>query len=147
MAGAGGVYTGGGVTVVMDPPPVVYVKVFHRGSGPEKHLLRKAEKVAQLASDLAPKGPTLRLSDSIRVDQTRDERGRFSFGFYVYTPVYYGLYVHEGTQAKDRVVFPGQMKFMGTNAFKGRMIYTHIVHHPGNSAQPFLRDALAAMAG
>lgn len=143
---AAGVYAGGGATVVMDPPPVVYVKVFHSGSGPERHLRRKADSVALTASVLAPRGTGF-LAANIRVDQNRDAKGQYSFGFKVYTPVAYGHYVHEGTGPSIRSKFPGTMRFEGTNQYTGQIIHTEIVHHPGTPAQPFLRDALAAMAG
>lgn len=146
MAGAGGVYTGGGATVIMDPPPVVYVKVFHSGSGPERHLRRKAESVALTARVIAPRR-TGRLAASIAVDQNRDELGRYAFGFKVYTPVYYGYYVHEGTGPSVRSKFPGSMRFAGTGQYFGQTIFTEVVHHPGTPAQPFLQDALVAMAG
>lgn len=143
MAGAGGVYTGGGATVVMNPPPVVYVQVFHPASGPERHLRKKAEKVAVMARSIAPVR-TGRLATSIKVDQNRNELGQYAFGFKVYTPVYYGHYVHEGTGPSVRQSFPNVMKFMGR---EGRFVYTDVVKHPGTPAQPFLQNALVAMVG
>lgn len=146
MAGAGGVYVGGGATVIMNPPPVVYVEVFHPGSGPERHLRRKADSVALTARVMAPRRSGA-LAASISVDQNRDELGRYSFGFKVYTPIYYGGYVHEGTGPSVRSKFPGTMRFMGTGRYFGQEIFTEVVYHPGTPAQPFLRDALVAMAG
>lgn len=142
MAGAGGVYTGGGATVVMDPPPVVYVKVFHSGSGPDRHLRKKAEAVAVTARAIAPVR-TGRLKSSIKADQNRNELGRFAFGFKVYAPVYYGYYVHEGTGPSPRwPVRRRVMKFMGR---EGKHVYRDFVMHPGTPAQPFLQNALVAM--
>lgn len=146
MAGAGGVYTGGGATVVMDSPPVVYVKVFRSKSKPERHLRRKAEAVATLAKELAPKDSGA-LAASVAVDQNRNELGWFSFGFKVYASTRYVIYVHEGTGPSIRVKRPGAMFFMGTNEFEGIGVFTPVVKHPGTPANPFLEEALIAMAG
>jgi len=144
MAGAGGVYTGGGATVVMNPAPVVYVKVFHPSSGPERHLRRKAESVALTARVIAPRR-TGRLAANIKVDQNRNELGRYAFGFKVYTPVYYGGYVHEGTAPSPRWPVEGKaMKFLGR---RNDIAYADFVMHPGTPAQPFLQNALVAMVG
>lgn len=143
MAGAGGVYTGGGATVAMNPPPVVYVQVFHSGSGPERHLRAKAEKVAILARSLAPKRSG-RLAATIKAGQNRNEHGGFSFGFNVSAGTSYGYYVHEGTGPSPRwAVNRKVMKFTGR---EGDTVYRDFVMHPGTPAQPFLQNALAAMA-
>jgi len=144
MAGAGGVYTGGGATVVMDPPPVVYVKVFHTGSGPDRSARRNAEKVAIYASEIAPVKSGL-LAASIKADQNRNELGRYAFGYKVYTPVYYGFYVHEGTDPSPR--WADDKKVMLWHGREGDFPYRDFVMHPGISAQPFLQDALVAMVG
>lgn len=143
---AGGVYTGGGATVVMDPPPIVYVNVFRSGSAPERHLRRKAQAVAHLASKNAPV-KTGHLSSSIRVDQNRAELGRFAFGFKVYTNVRYAHYVHEGTGPSVRWRGVTSMKFFGTNQHAGDYVFPDVVFHPGISAQPFLQKSLVAMVG
>lgn len=140
-----GVYTGGGATVVMDPPPLVYVNVFHTGSGPDRHLRKKAQAVAYLASEIAP-FRSGRLASSIRVDQNRNELGRFAFGFKVYTNVSYAHHVHEGTGPSLRIGWTNKMKFLGTNSYTGKVVYTPVVFHPGIKAQPFLQQALIAMA-
>lgn len=143
MAGAGGVYTGGGATVVMDPPPVVYVNVFHPGSGPDRHLRKKANAVAILARDLVPVR-TGRLLSTIKANQNRDEKGRFAFGYAVSAGTRYGYYVHEGTGPSPRWPVNGKvMKFPGS---RGDIVYRDFVMHPGTPAQPFLQDALVAMA-
>lgn len=140
----GGVYTGGGATVVMDPAPLVYHRVFHEGSEPDRYLKRKAIDVALTARVLAPRR-TGRLAASIKADQNRDARGKYAFGYSVYTPVYYGYYVHEGTGPSVRETFPGHMSFAGTKRYSGQQIVTDIVHHPGTPANPFLQQALIAM--
>lgn len=140
-----GFYTGGGATVLMDPPPLVYAKVFYSGSGPDRHLRKKAESVALTAKTLAPRR-TGRLAASISVDQNRNERGQYAFGFSVGTPVYYATYVHEGTSPHVYFSYPGKMKFAGTKRYAGQMVYTDMINHPGNAAQPFLQQALIAMA-
>lgn len=144
MAGAGGVYAGGGATVVMDPPSLVYVKVFHPGSGPDRNLRRRAESVAVMARTLAPKR-TGRLAASIRFDQNRDERGRFAFGYSVSAGTDYAYYVHEGTGPSPR--WPSSREVMKFRGAAGDAVFRDFVMHPGTPAQPFLQDALVAMAG
>jgi hypothetical protein len=145
MAGAGGVYVGGGATVVMDPPPVVYVKVFHTGSGPDRHLRMKANEVAIMARSLAPKR-TGRLASTIEVAQNRDEKGRYSFGYAVSAGTSYGYYVHEGTGPSPR--WPDSRKVMHFRGSRDHAnLYRDFVMHPGTPAQPFLQDALIAMVG
>ena len=148
MVGAAGVYTGGGATVVMDPPPVVYVEVFGSGSGPERHLRQKANAVGLTARVLAPRRSGA-LAAGIRVGQNRNERGQYAFGFSVSSSVYYSHYVHEGTGPSVRIsaTEDSYMRFPGTGRYFGQQVFTQVVHHPGTPAQPFLRDALAAMAG
>jgi hypothetical protein len=142
MAGASGVYTGGGATVVMDPPPVVYVKVFHPGSGPDRNAKARAQRVAIIAQRTAPT-KTGFMASQIYADQNREENGQYSFGYKVVSPVYYSYYVHEGTDPSLRQTYPDVMKFPGLD---GWPTYTDVVHHPGNSAQPWLQDALVGMA-
>lgn len=139
----GGVYTGGGATVVMDPPPAVYVNVFHEGSGPARHLGRKAEAVAVMARTIAPRKTGI-LALNIFVDRNRNELGRYTFGYRVYTPVYYGHYVHEGTGPSPR--WPDSNKVMKWPGKEVSPVYRDFVMHPGTPAQPFLQDALVAMA-
>ena len=145
MPGANGVYTGGGVTVVMDPGSVAYVKLFYPKSEPERYLKRQAEKVAMLARVLAPRRTGL-LAASIHVDQNRNEHGQFAFGFKVGSSVPYAGFVHEGTSPSFRRATPGRaFRFMGTDASRGQLVFARTVKHPGTPAQPFLQDALIAM--
>lgn len=145
MAGGAGVYVGGGATVVMDPPPAVYVKVMHTGSGPDRHILRKANAVAILARANAPKRTGL-LASSITVSQNRDEKGRYSFGYAVSAGTSYGYYVHEGTGPSPR--WPDSRKVMHFHGGRdGANLFRDFVMHPGTPAQPFLQDSLIAMVG
>ncbi len=141
---AGGVYTGGGATVVMDPPPVVYVKVFHEGSGPARHLGKKADAVAILARTIAPKRTGL-LADNIYVSRNRNELGQYAFGYKVYTPIFYGGYVHEGTGPSPR--WPETRAKMRWTGNAGEFVYRDFVMHPGTPANPFLTKSLVAMVG
>lgn len=143
MAGAGGVYVGGGATVVMDSAPVVYVKVFHPGSGPDRHLRKKAVAVMLTAKVLAPRRSG-RLAASITVNQNRNELGRYAFGFEVSAGTSYGYYVHEGTGPSPR--WPVNRKVMKFRGRAGDAVFRDFVMHPGTPAQPFLQDALVAMA-
>lgn len=144
MAGASGVYSGRGATVVMDPPGVIYVKTHYVGSGPHRHLKRKTEAVAILARQLAPKSTGL-LASTIRASQNRNETGnRYSFGFKVSVGTGYGYYVHEGTGPSPR--WPSNSKVFKWPGSLGDTVYRDFVMHPGTPAQPFLQNALVAMA-
>jgi hypothetical protein len=142
MAGAGGVYAGSGVVVIMDPAPVVYLKVFHTGSGPDRTARRNAEKVAIMAVALAPTSSG-RLKASIRADQNRNEKGQYAFGYSVYADTPYAYYVHEGTGPSPR--WADSRKVMHWHGRQGDFPYRDFVMHPGTPAVPFLRDALVAV--
>lgn len=141
---AGGVYAGGDVVVIMDPPPIVYIKVFPSGSGPDRHLRGKRDAVAVMARDLAPVSSGL-LKSTVRADQNRDEKGRYAFGYTVSVGTRYGYYVHEGTGPSPR--WPTNKKVMRFIGQEGDVLYRDFVMHPGTPAQPFLVEALAAMKG
>lgn len=132
------------VVVIMDPAPVVYVKVFHEGSGPARHLGRKADAVAVLARTLAPKRSG-RLASTIKVDRNRNELGQYTFGYSVSAGTSYGYYVHEGTGPSPR--WPNNQKVMKWPGSRGDIAYHDFVMHPGTPAVPFLQNALVAMAG
>jgi|SRR5262245_37275092 len=144
MAGAGGVYVGGNVVVVMEPAPVVYLKVFHPESGPDRYLKRKVEAVAMLARALCPVSSG-RLKASIRADRNRDEKGQYAFGYAVTAATPYVMYVHEGTSPSPR--WPDSRKVMHWHGRQGDFPYRDFVMHPGTPSQPFLKDALIAMVG
>lgn len=142
MAGAGGVYAGGGVVVIMDPAPVVYLKVFHTGSGPDRTARKNAEKVAIMARDLVPTRSGL-LKSTISASQSRNELGRYTFGYDVSADTPYAYYVHEGTGPSPR--WPDSHKVMKWHGAYPPVPYRDFVMHPGTPAVPFLRDALVAM--
>lgn len=140
---AGGVYAGGGATVVMEPPPFVYVEVFKTGSGPDRHIRKKANNVAVMAKALAPHR-TGRLASTISADQNRNELGQYAFGYSVSAGTGYGYYVHEGTGPSPR--WPVNRLVMKFEGGHGGSVYRDFVMHPGTPAQPFLQNALIAMA-
>ena len=127
----------------MDSAGAFYIKTMGPGSGAERHVRGRSNRVAQVARVLAPKRRG-DLARSISVSQNRDERGRFTFGFTVSAQTGYAAFVHEGTGPSIRSKFPGTMKFPGTNQYSGQTIHTEIVHHPGTPANPFLQRALMA---
>jgi len=137
-----GVYAGNDVVVIMDPAPVVYVKVFKTGSGPDRSARRNAEKVAVLARSLAPVSSGL-LKSTIRADQNRTEKGQFAFGYTVSAGTSYAVFVHEGTNPSPR--WPDAQKVMKWSGREGDVPYRDFVMHPGTPSQPFLQDALVAM--
>jgi hypothetical protein len=131
------------VVVVMEPAPVVYLEVFHTGSGPDRFARQNAEKVAIMARSLAPVSSGT-LKTTIKADQNRDEYGRYTFGYTVSVGTSYGYYVHEGTGPSPR--WPDHNKVFKWGGKEGVPVYRDFVMHPGTPAQPFLRDALVAMA-
>jgi len=142
MAGGGGVYAGGGVVVVMDPAPLVYVKVFHTGSEPDRGCRANAMKVAALARELVPVR-TGRLKSTIAANQNRNELGQYAFGYAVSAGTSYAVYVHEGTGPSPR--WPNTRRVMKWTGHEGTPFYRDFVMHPGTPAVPFLQDALVAM--
>jgi len=126
----------------MDPAPLVYVKVFHPGSGPDRYARKNAEKVAVLARSLVPVSSG-RLKSTIKANQNRNERGRFAFGYTVSAGTSYAVFVHEGTGPSPR--WPDATKVMHWHGRQGDFPYRDFVMHPGTPAVPFLRDALVAM--
>lgn len=138
------VAAGNNVVVIIDPAPVVYVKVFHPASGPDRHLRKKADAVAIMARANAPVR-TGRLKASIKVDQNRNELGQYAFGYQVGTTIAYGGYVHEGTGPSPR--WPVRRRAMKFHGSAGDIVYRDFVLHPGTPAQPFLQNALIAMVG
>lgn len=129
--------------VRMNSAGSVYVRVLGKRSGADRDIKRRANAVAHRAVMLAPKH-TGELAASIRASQNRDERGRFTFGYNVTASAPHAGHVHEGTGPSLRQSYPGMMRFPGTNAWRGQIIVTEIVHHPGTPANPFLARALPA---
>lgn len=129
--------------VRMDSAGSVYVRVLGKRSGADRDIKRRANAVANRAYILAPKR-TGELAASIRAEQNRNERGRFTFGYNVTASASHAGYVHEGTGPSLRQSYPGMMRFPGTNAFAGQTVFTEVVRHPGTPAQPFLARALSA---
>ena len=144
MAGAGGIYVGNGVTLVMDSPSLTYIKLFNDGSGAVRHLGRKRNAVLAAARAGAPVRTGL-LKSTISSTQDRDARGRFASGYSVSVGTRYGYYVHEGTGPSPR--WPSSRKVFRFQGSRGDIVYRDFVMHPGTPAQPFLLNALAAMAG
>jgi hypothetical protein len=130
--------------VVMEPSGVIYSKLFRPGSGPDRHIRGKAVDVAIRAVMLAPTRSG-RLKKSIRVDQSREPTGRFSFGYAVSANAPYAGHVHQGTGPSIRFADHKMMRFLGTNADSGRTVFTKYVFHPGTPSNPFLERALTAM--
>lgn len=143
-----GVYSGGGVTVVMEPPPVIYVKVSGKGTPVDRNMKSRARDVAILARDLAPVGETGALVSGIHASQNRDELGRYAFGYEVYSLAPHTIYIHEGTVPHWINAVNGDvLRFEGTNGNAGQIIFTWESFHPGTRANPFLSKALIAMGG
>ena len=142
MADFGSVSAGSDVVVIMDPAPVIYLKAFHPGSGPDRMNRRQAQAVAILAEALAPFS-TGRLKASIHADQNRNERGYYTFGHNVYADAPYAAYVHEGTGPSPR--WPDSRRVMKWHGKYPPTAYRDFVMHHGTPAVPFLRDALVAM--
>ena len=141
------VFAGKNSVVIMDPAGAVYTKVFYTGSEPDRNLRERAYKVGALAKIFAP-SKSGDLKKSIYVDQNREASGRFSFGYAVVADTRYAVFVHEGTSPHVYYSYSKKMRFARTNASPGdsALVFTNVIVHPGNEANPFLENALIAMA-
>lgn len=100
-----------------------------------RYLRRKANLIATAAR--AQVGvETGALRASIHVQHRRDSRGQF---VRIGSPLPYAFYHHRGTS--PHLIRPdkaGMLKFVKG----GRVMYAHVVKHPGTDANPFLRRNL-----
>lgn len=112
-----------------------------------REVRRVADRTANLARGLAPvdEGP---LRASIRVEMRYTSR---TVKAWVYTPLEYGLYVHEGTGIygpKGQPIRPRRGRFLvfearnarTTPRGRGNLVFARQVR--GQRPQPFLREAL-----
>ncbi len=79
---------------------------------------------------------TGRLKSSIHLRHDRDIRGQY---IKVGSPLRYALAHHEGT--RPHMIVPNRSRVLRFSA-GARVVYTHMVRHPGTRANKFLTDNL-----
>jgi hypothetical protein len=100
-----------------------------------KYLTRKGNEI--LVSARARVGVrTGALRASLHMRHMRDPRGQ---QIWIGSNLHYALAHHEGT--KPHVIVPKSGKMLRFVS-KGRVVYTHVVNHPGTKANRYLADAL-----
>ena len=111
-----------------------------RSAGPvDVYTKGKANQVASVARRLVPvKTGTLRAS--IKVQQARDLKGRYSVSYDVEAGAKYAAYVHEGT--RPHVIEGNPLLVFQVG---GATVFTRRVNHPGTKANPFLLRATQAV--
>lgn len=100
-----------------------------------RYLERKGSEILTIARSRAGVR-TGRLKASLHKRHLRDARGQY---MWVGSEVPYAYYHHEGT--KPRIITPRDSKFLKFTS-RGRVVYTHVVNHPGTRANRYLSDAL-----
>jgi len=107
------------------------------------HLWRYLERRSDMALRAAKRQvgvKTGRLQKSIHKRHLGNYTGQY---IWIGSKVPYAYAHHEGTSPRTIKAEPGGvLVFGGTKAFKGRVIRTPEVSHPGTKANPFLRDQL-----
>ena len=131
----------GGMRVDLDSPAIRHLLASPEGPV-AKRLIHDAQVVTQGAKRRCPVSPagsgtnrSGHLRSSIGWDLGRDSAGLF---FDVGTDIDYGLYVEVGTR-------PHIIRSTGPWPLRNRrtgQVFGPVVHHPGTTAQPYLRPAL-----
>lgn len=112
------------------------------GGQVNRYTRGKAHAVAAKARQFVPVR-TGKLRNSIKVDQSRTDIGRFQSGYDVAADTAYARFVHDGTRPHTILGNPLLVFQIGSQT-----IFTPRVNHPGTRARPFLVDAArAVMAG
>lgn len=111
-----------------------------RPAGPvDVYTKGKAGQIAGKARQIVPvRTGTLR--NSIKVQQARDLKGRYSVGYDVEANAKYAAFVHEGTRPHVIVGNPLLVFQVG-----GATVFARRVNHPGTKANPFLLRATQAV--
>lgn len=128
-------------TVRLDTAAIT--RLLNSQSGPlVRDLALRAQRVTNGAKRRCPVDQG-RLRSSIRWVLRSDSRGLHAV---VGTDVEYALFVHEGT--RDHDIRPRRARVLRFPSTRGRggFAYARIVHHPGTTGVPFLRDALVDAA-
>lgn len=113
-----------------------------RSAGPvDVYTKGKANQVATAARRLVPV-KTGALRNSIKVQQARDLKGRYSVSYDVEAGAKYAAFVHEGTRPH---VITGNPLLVFQVA--GTTVFARKVNHPGTKANPFLVRATQAVIG
>lgn len=102
---------------------------------------KRATKVLAVAKLEAPRGKTGALRAGLRMDQSRDTRGRYETGYDVVSTAPHTLYVIKGTRPHTITGNP-LLGFFWPKV--GRFVVFRSVQHPGTKANNFLSRALRA---
>lgn len=102
---------------------------------------KRATKVLAKAVTEAPVGKTGALRSGLRMDQSRDVRGRWSTGYDVISTAPHSVFVIKGTRP-HRIEGNPLLGFFWPKV--GTFVVFHSVQHPGTRANNFLGRALRA---
>lgn len=102
-----------------------------------RYLKGKGNEILTLARALVGVR-TGRLRNSLHMRHMRDPRAQY---IWVGSTLDYALAHHEGT--RPRTITPKSGKMLRF-ASRGRIVYTHVVNHPGTKANKYLSNALKA---
>lgn len=132
------------VQVEMFPDATIAATVLRRGGDVDGAVKKRALRIANRARTLAPSASGF-LRRSIKVEQSREETGRFSFGYRVTATAPYSLFVHEGRAAGSKM--PPEAPIARWVALRGLppsavFPIRRAIGARGIKARPFLSDAL-----
>lgn len=134
----------GSVAVKVEISEPALQRMVSRGGTVDDYTKAKTERVAMFSRREAPV-KTGKLRGMIRVQQSRDTRGRFTSGYEVVSNAWYSKYVTDGTP--PHVIVPrspgGVLRFM----VGSQVVYTRRVNHPGTKPNNFLERGLRREMG
>jgi hypothetical protein len=102
---------------------------------------KRATKVLAAAKFEAPRGKTGALRAGIKMDRSRDTRGRYETGYDVISTAPHTMFVIKPTRPH---IITGNPLLGFFWAKAGRFVVFHSVHHPGTKGNNFLSRALRA---
>jgi hypothetical protein len=141
---AGMFFGNGRVRVVMDKPEELVAELMYPGSDVMRVTKRHADKVARVAKSLAPTASG-RLGQSIKVQQNRNPRGRYSRGFTVIADVPYSEYVEKGRgpgKAPPKEEIQAWLNSVGASQSRSSaFLVARRIGATGTRAQPFMEPA------
>lgn len=129
-----------GEIFIVYPPGAVDAMVDDPTSGIIRDLFVRGERVRAAAIRIAPRR-TGNLANHIVKRLVKGPKGRPVMLVGVES-VPYALGVHEGTREHD--IVPVRAPFLVFMGRDGKLVFTKIVHHPGNKPNRFLLRAMSA---
>lgn len=107
----------------------------------DKDAKKRATKVLAKAITEAPVGKTGELRRGLRMNQSRNTRGRYETGYDVVSTAAHSVFVIKGTRP-HKIVGNPLLGFFWPKV--GSFVVFHSVQHPGTKANNFLGRALRA---